>query len=626
MTDAKRAPEETGLPDAKRAHIDDVEKCFHKGLLDQTSQDELKTQIADSEPYKHGVIPQLIDDELLRSVRKEIMEGVHFTRKETDIYKVFQTGDLANLSGLSEEELGTLPSLFKLRNAMYSREFRHFMSYITGAGHLSGSKQDMSINVYQKSCHLLNHDDVIGTRRISYILYLPDPDEPWNPRWGGALRLFPTIRPNVPASDWTVSIPPAWNQMALFKIQPGLSFHDVEEVYVDKPRMSISGWFHIPDVGEEGYIEGEKEETEALSSLKQLTSKSLREHDFPKRTPGQVPEDEFTHLKEGPKDDDDLFLSEDDVKYLSKYLNPHLLTIKTVKQLNDLFCTNSQLEIKDFLNNEYASVLKKSIDAEDSRPPKEMPQVSEEIVLPWKLARPPHKARYMYLDGSEEADKEPEVGEEEVTVRPDENGGFEYSETVLSGLKDTDKAATTKVSEVAALFKSAALRRWISRISSLALKSENIIARRFRPGFDFTLATAQDESDIALEATLCLTPTKGWEDGEYGGYELCMAVDEDADDDPAVYRGAKAKEAGEGEDGDNEDDDEDDDEDDPVLLTSQASWNTLNIFVRDKGILKFVKYVSKNAPGSRWDISAEWQVEYVGDDEDEDDEDEEKTE
>lgn len=115
-------------------------------------------------------------------------------------------------------------------------------------------------------------------------------------------------------------------------------------------------------------------------------------------------------------------------------------------------------------------------------------------------------------------------------------------------------------------------------------------------------------------------PTKGWEDGEYGGYELCMAVDEDADDDPAVYRGAKAKEAGEGE-GDEEDEDED--EDDPVLLTSQASWNTLNIFVRDKGILKFVKYVSKNAPGSRWDISAEWQVEYVGDDEEEEDEHEE---
>lgn len=38
---------------------------------------------------------------------------------------------------------------------------------------------------------------------------------------------------------------PQFNSMAVFTVQPGRSFHSVEEVYGDaKPRLSISGWFH----------------------------------------------------------------------------------------------------------------------------------------------------------------------------------------------------------------------------------------------------------------------------------------------------------------------------------------------------------------------------------------------
>ena len=61
-------------------------------------------------------------------------------------------------------------------------------------------------------------------------------------------------------------------------------FHDVEEVFVDKERMSISGWFHIPQKGEPDFIEGELEATEAKSSLQQLESAEVQEYDFPKRT------------------------------------------------------------------------------------------------------------------------------------------------------------------------------------------------------------------------------------------------------------------------------------------------------------------------------------------------------
>ena len=47
-----------------------------------------------------------------------------------------------------------------------------------------------------------------------------------------------------------------------------------------------------------------------------------------------------------------------------------------------------------------------------------------------------------------------------------------------------------------------------------------------------------------------------------------------------------------------------------------ACWNTLSIVLRDQGVLKFVKYVSKSAKGDRWDVVGSWRVE-GGDEDDE---------
>ena len=55
---------------------------------------------------------------------------------------------------------------------------------------------------------------------------------------------------------------------------------------------------------------------------------------------------------------------------------------------------------------------------------------------------------------------------------------------------------------------------------------------------------------------------------------------------------------------DSEDGDEGEDSD--TLLTVQPGFNRLLLVLRDAGVLRFVKYVSACAPGSRWDISAEW--------------------
>ena len=60
------------------------------------------------------------------------------------------------------------------------------------------------------------------------------------------------------------------------------------------------------------------------------------------------------------------------------------------------------------------------------------------------------------------------------------------------------------------------------------------------------------------------------------------------------------------------DGDEDDD-----LVSVCASCNTLTVVLRQPARMHFVKYVSAAAPGSRWDVAAEFHVDDDDDDEEE---------
>ena len=219
MTPSKRSNNDTeSSVELKKLNTtfnkEDIHSFFNQQIWDTKFQDDLKTTITESQPYRWGTIKGLMDDTLLRQVRKEVLSEIAFTKKETDIYKVFQLGDLANLLGLDWDDLLRLPSLYKLRAGIYSQEFRDVISKVTGCGKLSGIKTDMSINTYRKGCHLLTHDDVIGSRRVSFILYLPEPDKTWKENYGGALRLFPAIVPNVPKTDFSAKLVPQFNQIA----------------------------------------------------------------------------------------------------------------------------------------------------------------------------------------------------------------------------------------------------------------------------------------------------------------------------------------------------------------------------------------------------------------------------
>lgn len=572
-------------------------------------------------------------------MRSEI-QNLSFTPKETDIYKIHQSGDLANLDGLDDSSLKLLPSLLTLRDAMYSSDFREYLSSVTGSGPLSGKKTDMAINIYTPGCHLLCHDDVIGSRRVSYILYLTDPDTPWKEEWGGALRLYPTQTytedngevTKVPSPDHSVSIPPAFNQLSFFAVQPGESFHDVQEVYAEdeekdeekaggRVRMAISGWYHIPQKGEDGYVEGLEERLAEKSSLVQLGDKGDK-YEIPKAT--------FELYKKSPQSSGDIglptpssqedpALSEEDLNFLLKYIAPTYLTPDTLESVSSIFAEECSFCLDTFLSHKLSNWVRDYIESQESQTlPTETTEIEE--TTSWVVARPPHKHRFLFQKASS-------------SKRGDS--------PLLDLLED--------------LLPSDAFQKWLFLATGQNIISHNSLVRRFRRGRDYTLATGYEEDAPHIELCLSITPTSGWGDDQaaetekdpseeaafknknegdevtatadepgIGGYLAYMTgEDEDNPDhdggasdhgvevpldmstgarstrvanpkkskqDPAIYQASG------------------DDEEDGVLFSMPAGWNRLSVVLRDKGTMRFVKYVSRMAKGDRWDLFGEFDI------------------
>lgn len=640
-----------------------------------------------------------MDEWLLRKVRSEIQENVHFTPKETDIYKIHQSGDLANLDGLDDAALSKLPSLLKLRDALYSPAFRKYVATVTNSGELSGRKTDMAINVYTPGCHLLCHDDVIGSRRVSYILYLTDPDVAWQEEWGGALRLYPTITikdeenegriTKTPSPDFSKSIPPAWNQLSFFAVQPGESFHDVEEVYhaankeqLEKDggriRMAISGWYHIPQIGEDGYVEGAEEKLAEKSSLVQLQGKADR-FDHPREQSRAIADDENSGHG--------TILEAADIEFLLKYMAPTYLVPDTVERINEYFADNSSITLDDLLSVKFSARLREYIEKEEAST---LPFTSEEIEKgSWKVARPPHKHRFLYLEQTQTSD--------------DSANGHSAEISPLKELVDV-------------FLPSPQFRKWLEIATECKIEEDYILGRRFRRGLDYALATSH-EGKPRIEVCLGLTPTPdqgsddpdGAEPGEHDkgdGNDTTSPLkgkgkgkmehedngqnentngssskgkgkakmEEDAEqtsrNGPKANSKAKAMPKTNGAsklrneyvpEADSEEEEDDDDEredkegeeeddsgeetpdsddpgghevymaaddddadaaiyktdpnDDNVLFTAPPSWNTLSIVLRDTNILKFVKYLSRAATSDRWDVTGIYGIREEEDDE-----------
>ena len=505
-------------------------------------------------------------------------------------------GDLGNLDALDPAAAAKLPALMALKASLYSPAFRSFIRTVTGCGPLAPTT-DCSANVYARGGHLLTHDDVIGSRRVSWILYLTDPDEEWDVATeGGGLELFPLAVPGAagtPSPRPATVLPPSWNSLALFTVQPGISFHAVQEVTVEaKPRLSVSGWFHAPA--------GEGAGAAPSASLAQLQLR--RGEDC---LAGHVP----FPVTEATGGD----LSGADRAFLAAWVNPAYLKPAAWAAVRARFEADGSVQLHRFLRPDLAArvaALITAADASDKLGGWRLPAGAGvgEGHGGWAVVGPPHKQRYLAFTGKAAAPSALGVVGEAESADPSAPAPILPADPAAA-------AGAALASIQAHLLTSppfARLLKACTTVTMLAVSPDG--PRRFRPGLDYTVAHyGAITASPRLDAVLCFVDEAGegdsetspWAAGDVGGFEAYLLADEEEDGSKgasasaaaaAVYRAADA---------------------DAGVINAPAAANCLNLTLRDDGLMRFVKYVSAGAPGSRWDVAVEYLPEDDGEEEEE---------
>ena len=529
----------------------------------------------------------------------------------------------------------------KLKDAIYSQQYRSFIERITNLPpNTLTNEVDCAANCHSRGCHLLCHDDVIGTRKVSYIIYLTDPDPKWKEEDGGRLELYDAVEVGgegkssggcggakkgddddtdksryVPSALPSKTILPEFNSMAYFVVQPGVSFHSVQEVFCDRPRLSLQGWYHAKEVPEEI-------DNATLSRLKSTDRGEDTEGEFkplaavvenPSTTAAAASTEAAAASGKGDDSETVNSLSDHDRTFLGKYINGAYLTSKSMNEIQQRFENESSVQLRHFLLDEWNDKIKTALVKEDERDKlgKDQPALDYHVGTTakddckWKVVGPAHKQRFLQYD-------EESTDDLVVVCKNDNNDDIGSNAHLGTGEYLRHLRRT--------VFQSAEFGRWLGWISSLGFPlGQRGRIRRFRPGLDYTVAHyGVLTTNAVLDATLCFCAGEGkqctfdeetneligsdddavWESGDVGGFECYIAADESGEDEGP--------------------DAEYDDEDDTKLLSVSASNNTLSLVYRDPGTMRFVKYVGSGAPSSRYDIALEYAVDAEDDDDSDD--------
>ncbi|MBI4145841.1 2OG-Fe(II) oxygenase [Candidatus Woesearchaeota archaeon] len=176
-------------------------------------------QFSANRPFPHLLLGSFFS-ERVRNVADSLLRE-RFVEQNSDLFQFEQTDDLSKTKSV------VLQEFFSFCN---SKEFLRFIGEVTGS---KLTHIDMSGFIYDDADYLLPHDDRLEGRKIAYILNL---SENFTPADGGALQFFV-------GKDVVKSVPPSFNTLTLFKVSSS-SVHQVQEVFSDKKRLSLAGWFY----------------------------------------------------------------------------------------------------------------------------------------------------------------------------------------------------------------------------------------------------------------------------------------------------------------------------------------------------------------------------------------------
>jgi len=483
-------------------------------------------------PFPHVVLePFFSTPNECHAIRAEL-EHMDFTFKETDLYALRQSIDMANLSHVFVQDplqKKKLRRVAKLCDQLYSADFKGFIERITGCGPLV-DKTDLAAAVYTNGSHLLVHDDVIGTRRVAFIIYFTDPAMNWCAEDGGALELYPKDPSNsgCPSLSPTTRLLPTFNKMTLFTVDPGVSFHSVQEVYAaEKDRISIQGWFHAasPPPGADEL---------ALPVLKKLCPRTRTPklgcltNLNPVVTTMHVPDDNGDLVPMAHLGLPDIVIEE--LKSLG--VHPMYLDGENIAEMAQAYATEGAVRMAHFLMPPlYTPIAERlaELDAADGlglgrpTPPRDDAGVSKA----WALVGPPHIRRHIVLADEVEDDEEDELAQ------------------MMSCVRDR-------------LFASDAFAKFIATLVSQAegfgkLRGRsNPVVRRFRPGLDYSLNVGAPEKFSLVDVT----------------WTVCNQLDEEDDQDDNEER---RKDKAEG----------DDDEETSIDMWESCDFGGFDCYVRN---------------------------------------------
>lgn len=235
---------------------------------------------------------------------------------------------------------------------------------------------------------------------------------------------------------------------------------------------------------------------------------------------------------------DPIILSEDDLNFLSAFIDSTYLIPDTLDQICESFVEDSQVHLADFLCAPLAKRLDEALRNRDlsdglsdqsrsGKIPAHKSGTAGEAF--WSIQGPPHKFRYCSLSGW--------------SLKPKNITG---ALSVLSSAESSAEDILAVLQDI--LFPSPAFKTWLALAAKVIATSYAARARRFRPGLDYTLATSHDEQSI-LDVVLHLTPeveamvkpdgkgkgkaedtedeeedededSTGWAKGEWGGWDV----------------------------------------------------------------------------------------------------------
>ena len=117
------------LPEEPAKKKPEADYVLNPEIFSPETRQRIKEELRDAAPYTHLRIPLLCDDNKMRGIHDELVHNLTANLKESDLFKVYQTCDLANLgrNGVMVDLAAQMPGLIALRDAIYSDEFREWV-------------------------------------------------------------------------------------------------------------------------------------------------------------------------------------------------------------------------------------------------------------------------------------------------------------------------------------------------------------------------------------------------------------------------------------------------------------------------------------------------------------------